>query len=461
MAARRRRLTDGDRAGGQHRPRSRCPSAPATSGRRWGARPVGAPRTASRRSRWPPARGRSRRRSSRPCDRPSAAGRQDRPASDGPLIEQDGAPHVHSPCAPAHWRTAPDGTVRGDQGRRPSRWGVRRHGLQRHQPARHRRRRDPEPGSSRPSTGSATSAANRRGSCARTQPHHGPARLDAAGNPFFVDVARGAERAARDAGLGVMVCNSAQSVAEEAEYLSLFAEQRVRGVLLTPAEATGRTVEQFRRHDIPIRARRPGRRGRHRVLRLRRRRERGALAVRHLVDAGHRKIAYVSGPPPSSQCEGPQAGRAAGARRGRSARHRAARTAHRAPGRGRRPRRGRPPPRPRRPAHRRLLRQAVPARSRRLQALYAAGVPRVPRTSRSSATTTSSSPPRGRPARAHLRAPAPASPWALSPPTSSWRDRRRRPRQPPRAPPRRAPARKLVVRERQPGPALTPAAAMC
>ncbi|MFD8567296.1 LacI family DNA-binding transcriptional regulator [Streptomyces sp. NPDC057694] len=121
------------------------------------------------------------------------------------------------------------------------------------------------------------------------------------GNPFFVDVARGAERAAREAGLGVMVCNSAQSPTEEAEYLSLFAEQRVRGVLLTPAEATGRTVEQFRRHDIPF------------VL-VDRVAEGatecsvsvddvngGALAVRHLVDAGHRRIAYVSGPPALNQ----------------------------------------------------------------------------------------------------------------------------------------------------------------
>ena len=72
------------------------------------------------------------------------------------------------------------------------------------------------------------------------------------GNPFFVDVARGAERAAREAGLGVMVCNSAQSASEEAEYLSLFAEQRVRGVLLTPADATGRNIETFRRHTIPF-----------------------------------------------------------------------------------------------------------------------------------------------------------------------------------------------------------------
>lgn len=121
------------------------------------------------------------------------------------------------------------------------------------------------------------------------------------GNPFFVDVARGAERAARDAGLGVMVCNSAQSVGEEAEYLSLFAEQRVRGVLLTPTDATGRNIAAFRRHNIPF------------VL-VDRVAEGatecsvsvddvagGALAVRHLADAGHRSIAYVSGPPGLNQ----------------------------------------------------------------------------------------------------------------------------------------------------------------
>ncbi|MFG2501228.1 LacI family DNA-binding transcriptional regulator [Streptomyces sp. NPDC048441] len=121
------------------------------------------------------------------------------------------------------------------------------------------------------------------------------------GNPFFVDVARGAERAARDAGLRVMMCNSGQSPSEEAEYLALFAEQRVRGVLLTPADATGQNIEVFRRHAIPF------------VL-VDRVAEGatecsvsvddvlgGALAVRHLVDTGHRSIAYVSGPPGLNQ----------------------------------------------------------------------------------------------------------------------------------------------------------------
>ncbi|MGN5633637.1 LacI family DNA-binding transcriptional regulator [Streptomyces sp. AC154] len=116
------------------------------------------------------------------------------------------------------------------------------------------------------------------------------------GNPFFVDIARGAERAARRAGLGVMVCNSGQSSAEEAEYLGLFAEQRVCGVLVTPADATGRNLESFSRHRIPyvlVDRVAPGTgtcavsvddvRG-------------GALAVGHLISAGHRSVAYVSGP---------------------------------------------------------------------------------------------------------------------------------------------------------------------
>lgn len=115
-------------------------------------------------------------------------------------------------------------------------------------------------------------------------------------NPFFVDIAKGAERAARRAGLGVMVCNSGQSPAEEAEYLSLFAEQRVRGVLLTPADASGRNLEAFRRHGIPFIV----------VDRVAEAADQcsvsvddvvgGTLAVRHLIDAGHRSIGYVSGP---------------------------------------------------------------------------------------------------------------------------------------------------------------------
>jgi LacI family transcriptional regulator len=122
------------------------------------------------------------------------------------------------------------------------------------------------------------------------------------GNPFFVDVARGVEDAVRAQSLGVMLCNSNQDESAEALYLSLFAEQRVRGVLVTPADVSGRNLESFRRHRIPHVL----------VDRVLDREEGcsvsvddvagGALAVGHLIETGHRRIAYISGPAQLSQC---------------------------------------------------------------------------------------------------------------------------------------------------------------
>jgi LacI family transcriptional regulator len=115
-------------------------------------------------------------------------------------------------------------------------------------------------------------------------------------NPFYVDVAHGAERTARAAGLGVMVCNSAQSPAEEDEYLSLFSEQRVRGVLVTPYDAEGKSLARLRRGDTPyvlVDRVAPGAD----ECSVSVDDEAGsALAVRHLLELGHESLAYVSGP---------------------------------------------------------------------------------------------------------------------------------------------------------------------
>jgi LacI family transcriptional regulator len=123
-----------------------------------------------------------------------------------------------------------------------------------------------------------------------------------------VDVASGAERAARAAGLGVMVCNSAQSTSEEVEYLSLFAEQRVRGVLVTPADPTGHSLKTLRSQGIPF------------VLVDRVSADAavcsvsvddvvgGRLAAQHLIAAGHRSIVYVGGPPELPQVRDRRAG---------------------------------------------------------------------------------------------------------------------------------------------------------
>ncbi|MCP2164009.1 LacI family DNA-binding transcriptional regulator [Goodfellowiella coeruleoviolacea] len=128
------------------------------------------------------------------------------------------------------------------------------------------------------------------------------------GNPFFVDVARGAEQAAHGAGLSVITCNSGQRVDTEAAYLAMLAEQRVRGVLLSTVDTEGEGLDRFRRSGIPhvfVDRKVPGDQacsvsvddvaG-------------GELAMRHLVEAGHTRIAFVNGPTVLTQCRDRQAG---------------------------------------------------------------------------------------------------------------------------------------------------------
>ena len=115
-------------------------------------------------------------------------------------------------------------------------------------------------------------------------------------DPFFVGVLRGAEGAARAADLGVLVMDSASSAASEATHLSMLAQQRVRGVLVTPADVSGATLAQFGRARIPyvlVDRDIPGGTGcRVLVDDV----AGGAMAVAHLIAAGHRRIAYVAGP---------------------------------------------------------------------------------------------------------------------------------------------------------------------
>ena len=115
-------------------------------------------------------------------------------------------------------------------------------------------------------------------------------------NPFFTDVARGAEDQAALAGLTVTLCNSDENTVRESKYLDLFEEQRVHGVLISPyADITGR-LQGLRRRGIPA------------VLVDRSSVDTsfssvsvddvagGRLAIEHLLSAGRRRIAFIGGP---------------------------------------------------------------------------------------------------------------------------------------------------------------------
>ncbi|GAA1957343.1 LacI family DNA-binding transcriptional regulator [Microbacterium deminutum] len=115
-------------------------------------------------------------------------------------------------------------------------------------------------------------------------------------NPFFTELARGAEREADRHGLSVLLANSDEDIARESRYLALFEQQRVRGILISPYQQAGARLRELRDRGIPS------------VLVDRRSEDElfssvsvddengGYLAARHLLDIGRRRILYTGGP---------------------------------------------------------------------------------------------------------------------------------------------------------------------
>lgn len=115
-------------------------------------------------------------------------------------------------------------------------------------------------------------------------------------NPFFTELARGAEREAASHGLSVLLANSDESVSREARYLDLFEQQRVRGILISPYQEVGDRLRQMRQRGIAA------------VLVDRQSEDDhfssvsvddelgGYLACRHLLEIGRRRILFTGGP---------------------------------------------------------------------------------------------------------------------------------------------------------------------
>ncbi|GAB2832738.1 LacI family DNA-binding transcriptional regulator [Actinoallomurus bryophytorum] len=121
------------------------------------------------------------------------------------------------------------------------------------------------------------------------------------GNPFFVEVARGVEDVVSDRDHAVILCNSGESPEKESRNLRVLAEQRVRGVLITPAADDTSDLLRLRDRGVAV------------VLVDHPASgdicsvavddvAGGELAVRHLIEGGARRIAFVSGPRAIRQC---------------------------------------------------------------------------------------------------------------------------------------------------------------
>jgi len=131
------------------------------------------------------------------------------------------------------------------------------------------------------------------------------------GNPFFAAVARGAEARAAQDGYVVLLGSSGADGAQERLYLDQFVEQRVAGVLLTPAEGAADVVERLASAGIPVVLVDEQTTGDEVCTVSVDDVEGGYLAVAHLLAQGRRRIAVVTGPLATRQV----ADRLAGARR--------------------------------------------------------------------------------------------------------------------------------------------------
>ena len=187
-----------------------------------------------------------------------------------------------------------------------------------------------------------------------------------------------------------MLCNTDEDEARRPRYLDLFAEQRVRGVLITPVGDVGPRLERLRSHGIPsVLVDRLGadRRVLVRVGRRRRRRQDGGAAPAR--DGQRGASLFVGGPSDLAPGARPHRGRRGGRRRRPPMRRSSdgGRLAHMLDGvsAGRRILRAAG-------AARRRLRRQRPRRPRRAPGgRDPAAASGCRRTSRSSATTTSTS----------------------------------------------------------------------
>ncbi|WP_432563163.1 LacI family DNA-binding transcriptional regulator [Kineococcus sp. SYSU DK003] len=115
-------------------------------------------------------------------------------------------------------------------------------------------------------------------------------------NPFFTELARGAEETAEAGGHTLLLCSSAEDLTRERRHLEVLRQQRVAGIVLSPVDTSEERLAELRKLDVPLvlvdRGDPDGTTPSVSVDDV----EGGRMAVAHLLNSGHRHIAVVGGP---------------------------------------------------------------------------------------------------------------------------------------------------------------------
>lgn len=118
-------------------------------------------------------------------------------------------------------------------------------------------------------------------------------------NPFYADVQRGVTEAADRAGLTVFLCDCALDASRQAAFLELLDEQRVEGILISPVDAADPRIARLAARGTPVvlvDAASP------QLCSVTVDDVLGAdLAVSHMLERRHSRVAFVGGPPTAPQ----------------------------------------------------------------------------------------------------------------------------------------------------------------
>lgn len=112
-------------------------------------------------------------------------------------------------------------------------------------------------------------------------------------NPGFIEVARGVEDTTSERGFTVVISNSARDLDRERTYLQLFSEQRMAGLIVIPHDEFAPRLHQIRSGGLPVVAVDRAESGPQAMSVSVDDVTGGELAAQHLIDLGHRSIAFV------------------------------------------------------------------------------------------------------------------------------------------------------------------------
>jgi LacI family transcriptional regulator len=121
-------------------------------------------------------------------------------------------------------------------------------------------------------------------------------------NPFFADVALGAEHVARAEGYNIFLCNTEEDPSRELTVMYSLEEMRVDGVVLFSRLDSQKLVSAVKHHTavVLINRRMPDRKKGRAIGTVRLDDAMGGrLVTGHLIESGHRSIGFLAGPPTS------------------------------------------------------------------------------------------------------------------------------------------------------------------